>query len=202
MLTIFHAPHTRSLRVLWLCEEMGIPYRTEPASLQDPSPAFLKANPLRTSPAMMDGGTVLTESIAIMLYIMSTKGPTALALTPGDAGYADYLQFLILGESGLAMNASPIVTAHFQAPEAEKLNWSVRNCMERLITRLESVDAALADGRSYIAGQRFTAADISIGWLLNNAAFIGVGDKVSARTARYVQTLTARPAFQRAFAKT
>ena len=112
MLTVFHAPRSRSTRVLWLCEEMEVPYQTESASPQSPSPAFLEANPLGTLPAVIDGDVRMTESIAIMLYIMGKYGPTKLALQPGDPGYADYLQFLILGEAGLGMNVNPIIVAH------------------------------------------------------------------------------------------
>ena len=68
------------MRVAWLCEEMGVPYKTEPVSIFEPSPAFLAANPLRTVPVIRDGDACVIESVAIMLYIMGKYGPTSLAL--------------------------------------------------------------------------------------------------------------------------
>jgi glutathione S-transferase len=199
MLTVFHAPRTRSMRVLWLCEEMGVPYKTEAGSPQQPSAAFLTANPLAALPALRDGEVYMTESVAIMLYIMGKYGPTDLALKPEEPGYAPYLQFLIFGETGIGMNANPVIVARFIAPETEKMNWSVRNCMERVAKRLDYADAQLGE-QPYIAGSRFTAADISLGYAIGLADFIGVGDKIPPRLAAYRARLAERPAFQRAFA--
>jgi glutathione S-transferase len=194
MLTIFHAPRTRSTRILWLCEEMGVPYRAELADLRNPSPAFVAANPLASLPAMQDGDVTMTESIAIMLYVMETYGPTPLALKPGERGHADYLQYLIFGEAGLGMNGNPIIAAKFMAPEGEKESWSVRNSLERFIKRI--VEQRLTQ-RAYMAGDRFTAADISVGYALGLSDFVGAG-ALPPRCARYVETLKARPAYQRA----
>ena len=55
MIKVFHSPRSRSLRVIWMLEEMGLPYEVEPGSLMAPSEAFLKASPARTLPAMVDG---------------------------------------------------------------------------------------------------------------------------------------------------
>ena len=199
MLTIFHAPRTRSARILWLCEEMGVPYQLEAADLRNPSPAFVATNPLNSLPALRDGDAVMTESIAIMLYVMERYGPTPLVLKAGEPGHADYLQYLIFGEAGLGMNGNPVIAARFMAPEGEKENWSTRNCLDRFTRRIEIVEQKLAD-RPYIAGGRFTAADISVGYALGLADFVGAGT-LPPRCARYLETLQARPAFQRAAAR-
>jgi glutathione S-transferase len=191
---------TRSTRILWLCEEMGVPYKTVPVSFRDPDPDFLAVNPLRSLPAMTDGDARMTESIAIMIYVMDKYGPTPLAVPPGDPAHADYLQFLIFGEAGLAMNGNPIIAARFFAPDADKSNWSTRNCAERFLARMNYVEDTLAT-RPYIAGERFTAADISVGYALGIAEFLGVGDKIPPRVKRYVDGLRERPAFQRAAAR-
>jgi glutathione S-transferase len=199
MMTIFHVPRSRSARILWLCEEMGVRYQVAPVSFLEPSAAFLKANPLRTVPTMVDGDTCISESIAIMLYIMSKYGPTNLAVRSDESAYATYLQFLIFGEAGLAMNASPIVVARLLAPETDKMNWSVRFCAERVVQRMHYAEQQLGD-RPYIAGDRFTAADISLGHSLRLAEFAGVGDKVPPGVTAYCKRLAERPAFQRAMA--
>jgi glutathione S-transferase/3-isopropylmalate dehydratase len=177
---------------------MGAPYRVELADLRNPSPAFAAANPLGSLPAMQDGDVTMTESIAIMLYVMETYGPTSLALKPGEPGHADYLQYLIFGEAGLGMNGNPVIAAKFLAPEGDKQNWSVRNCLERFTKRIGVVEQRLAD-RPYMAGDQFTAADISVGYALGLSDFVGAG-ALPPRCARYVETLQARPAYQRAAA--
>ena len=78
MLKVYHSQGARSLRVLWLCEEMGLPYETAEASFFKPSAEFKAANPLRTVPALQDGDVRMIESVAMMMYIMSKYGPTDL----------------------------------------------------------------------------------------------------------------------------
>ena len=176
----------------------GRAYRLEPASIREPSRAFLEANPLCTVPTAIDGTACLTESIAIMQYIMGRYGPTELALGPDEPGYADYLQFLVFGEAALAMNVNPIIGVRFFAPETEKDNWSVRDCAERYVKRMLYVEQRLGD-REFIAG-RFSAADISLGFALGMAEFAGVGEHVPQRIADYRRRLTERAAYQRAAA--
>ena len=106
MLKIFHAQGARSLRVLWLCEEMGVPYETAEASFFKPSDEFKAVNPLRTVPAMTDGDVRMIESVAMMIYIMAKHGPTDLDVKPDEPGYADYLQYLMFGEAGIAADRS------------------------------------------------------------------------------------------------
>ena len=71
MLKIYHSQGARSLRVLWLCEEMGVPYETAEASFMKPSEEFKALNPLRTVPVMQDGDVTMIESVAMMIYIMA-----------------------------------------------------------------------------------------------------------------------------------
>jgi glutathione S-transferase len=85
MLKIYHSQGARSLRVLWLCEEMGVPYETAEASFFKPSDEFKTINPLRTEPAMTDGNVTMIESVAMMIYIMAKHGPTELEVKPDEA---------------------------------------------------------------------------------------------------------------------
>ena len=70
MLTIFHVPRTRSQRVVWLAEEMGVPYELKLEQFGQPSPEFLAANPSGAFPAIRDGDVSMGESTAIMQYVM------------------------------------------------------------------------------------------------------------------------------------
>jgi len=199
MLKIFHAPRARSMRVLWLCEEMGVPYETAPASFFNPSEEFSAANPLRTIPALVDGEVVMIESIAIMLYIMGKHGPTDLALQPDDPNYAAYLQYLLFGEAGMAAMANAMIATRYAAPDDSKQNWTNDYLSKTLYKRFKLIGERLAQ-TPYIAGERFTAADISVGYVIGMADFVGLGDRVPKAALDYRARLSERPAFQRAAA--
>ncbi|HEX6859441.1 MAG TPA: glutathione S-transferase family protein [Caulobacteraceae bacterium] len=199
MIKVFHAPRSRSMRVVWMCEEMELPYQVEPASLMAPSEAFLKANPTRTLPVVIDGDVVLTESVAILQYLGAKYGPTPLVPQPQDKGYADYLQFLVYGEASLAAGLTPLVRARFMAPDDQKENWTLKNNAEVFVRQLKLVDQQLAKG-DYLAGDHFTAADISVGYALAFGNFLGLDGGYSDAIKAYQDRITSRPAFQRASA--
>lgn len=199
MLKIFHSQGARSLRVLWLCEEMGVPYETAEASFFKPSDEFKAVNPLRTVPAMTDGDVRMIESLAMMIYIMNKYGPTDLEVKPNEPGYADYLQYLMFGEAGVAAYGNPLVATRFLAPDDQKQNWTVGYLKNAIIKRLELVGERLG-GKPYVAADRFTAADISIAYIATGARFVGIEDEMPPLVKAYVENLQQRPAFQRAAA--
>ena len=103
MITIYG--EGRGFRVVWLLEEMGLPYRLRPVDLlagAENDPEFLAINPAGFIPALVDGDATMVESIAIMEYLMARHGPTPLAPDPHDPAFPAYQQFLHLGEAGLA----------------------------------------------------------------------------------------------------
>jgi glutathione S-transferase len=195
MLTIFHAPRTRSLRIVWLCEEMGVPYKIAAVDLRAPSPEYLSVNPFGAVPALKDGDLVMVESIAMMMYIMGKYGPTDIDLKPTDPAYGRYLQFLLFGESGMAMYCNPLVATKYRAPEDKRQSWTADYLRSTFATRLEFTERELGDS-PYIAGERFTAADISVGYTVGIAGF-AADIKLTPRLAAYHERLTARPAYQR-----
>lgn len=199
MLKIYHSQGARSLRVLWLCEEMGVPYETAEASFFKPSEEFKAVNPLRTVPALVDGDVRMIESVAMMIYIIAKYGPTDLEVKPDEAGYADYLQFLLFGEAGIAAYGNPLVATRFMAPDDQKQNWTVDYLTGAIVKRLEFVCERLGD-KQYVAANRFTAADISVAYIVSAAKFAGIEEKVPARMRAYYDNLAQRPAFQRAAA--
>ena len=199
MLKVYHSQGARSLRVLWLCEEMGVPYETAEASFFKPSDEFKAINPLRTVPAMQDGDVRMIESVAMMIYIMSKYGPTDLEVKPNEPGYASYLQFLLFGEAGVAAYGNPLVATRFMAPDDQKQNWTAGYLKTAILKRLEFVGQCLA-GKPYIAADRFTAADISVSYIVTGAKFAGIEADIPAPVRAYVDNLWQRPAFQRAAA--
>src|SRR5271167_3512711 len=196
MLKIFHAPRTRSLRIVWLCEEMGLPYEIAAVKFGDPSPELVAVNPLKSLPAIQDGVVAMIESIAIMFYIMAKHGPTELELKPSDTGYARYLQFLLFGEAGMAMYGNPLVATKFLAPEDKRINWTSDYLKSTFTNRLRFVDNQLGGAR-YLVSDRFTAADISVGYTIGMAGF-AADIELSPTLQAYHERLKARPAYQRA----
>ncbi len=199
MLTIFHVPRTRSQRVVWLAEEMGVPYELKPEQFGQPSAEFLAANPSGAFPAIRDGGVSMGESTAIMQYLMGAYGPTPLALKKGDRRYADYLQFLTFGEASMAAFLNPALMTQFMAPDDQKQNFTVEACKNLFRGRLKSLEAQLEKG-DYLAGD-FTAADISVGYALGLGEMMGIAADYSPKVQAYYARLQARPAYQRAAAK-
>jgi glutathione S-transferase len=189
----------RGFRVVWLLEEMGLAYRLRPVDLLagvEKDAEFLAINPAGFIPAIRDGDVVMVESIAIMEYLMARYGPTSLAPTPHDPTFPAYQQFLHLGEAGLAASIYFVVGARNFAPEAERDNWSAAQAQDVFDSRLGLVTRQLARS-SYLAGEIFTAADISVTYALQLAQR-GGGVVLAGAEQAYVARTSARPAYQRA----
>src|SRR5689334_11409425 len=116
----------RGLRVLWVCEEMGLPYQVE--NFGFPPPASYKAlNPLGSVPFLEDdGGVAINESVAMMLYVAERYGPTPLLPAKNDPALARVLQMTVFGETTLGAQMNTLMAAHFMAQGDDKTNWSVR----------------------------------------------------------------------------
>ena len=197
MITVFG--EGRGFRVVWLLEEMGLAYRLRPVDLLagvENDAEFLAINPAGFIPAIQDDDVTMVESIAIMEYLMGRYGPTTLAPGPHDAAFPAYQQFLHLGEAGLAGSIYFVVGARYFAPEAERENWSARQALEQFESRLTLVTRQL--GRSaYLAGDMFTAADISVGYGLELARKHG-GVSLGAAEQAYMARLSEREGYKRA----
>ena len=189
----------RGVRVVWLLEEMQIPYRLRPVDLLqdlDQDPEFLRINPAGFIPALQDGDVIMVESIAIMEYLMARYGPTPLAPDPHSPAFADYLQFLHLGEAGLATSMYFVSGARNIAPEAERHNWSAGQALATFESRLTLVTRQLLRA-PYLAGEAFTAADISVTYALQMARR-NVGFSLGETEMAYLERITRRDGYQRA----
>lgn len=191
----------RGYRVVWLLEEMGLPYTLRDVDLLkgvENDPEFLAINPGGFIPALQDGDVVMVESIAIMEYLMARYGPTPLAPRPEDPTFPAYQQFLHLGEAGLAASIYFVNGARNIAPEAERNNWSARQAMGVFVTRLRLVTRQLAQA-PYMTGDQFTAADISVAYALQLARRT-VGFELGAAELAYVSRCMDRDGYKRAMA--
>jgi len=198
MITIWGGQTSRSIRVVWVLEEMGLPYRVRQVDMlaAEQDPAFLAVNPADYIPAMEDGDVVMVESIAIMEYLMARYGPTPLAPAPHDPAFPAYQQFLHLGEAGLATLMMPVVVNRFIAPESERDNWGASWCLRSFHKRLKLVRERLASA-PYLAGEAFTAADISVTYALN-LGLRHCGLTLDDAEQAYLARTTSRDAYKRA----
>ncbi|WP_315807370.1 MULTISPECIES: glutathione S-transferase family protein [unclassified Bradyrhizobium] len=196
MITVFG--EGRGFRVVWLLEEMRLAYRLRPVDLAgvENDAEFLAVNPAGFIPAIQDGDVTMVESIAIMEYLMARHGPTSLAPDPHDPTFPTYQQFLHLGEAGLAMGAYFVGGARNFAPEAERNNWSAGQALEMFESRLRLVRRQLARS-PYLAGEAFTAADISVTYALELARRFG-GIALGEAEQAYMARTSARDAYERA----
>ena len=197
MITVFG--EGRGFRVVWLLEEMGLAYRLRPVDLLagvEKDPEFLAINPGGFIPAIRDGDVTMVESIAIMEYLMARHGPTPLAPEPRDPAFSIYQQFLHLGEAGLGVPINYVSSARNFAPRADRQNWTARDAMETFESRLRLVTRQLARS-PYLAGEAFTAADISVTYALQLARRAG-GVALGAVEQAYVARTSAREAYKRA----
>ena len=197
MITVFG--EGRGFRVVWLLEEMGLAYRLRPVDVLagvENDPEFLAVNPAGFIPAIQDGDVTMVESIAIMEYLMARYGPTPLAPDPHDPAFPAYQQFLHLGEAGLAASIYFVVGARNIAPEAERQNWSAGQAQGVFDSRLGLVTRQLARS-PYLAGETFTAADISVTYALGLAKRAG-GVTLGQPELAYLARVRGRDAYKRA----
>lgn len=189
MLTIHHLRQSVSDRVLWLCEELGVPYELisydrEPSMAAPPEYKALSA--FGTAPLIQDGDLTLGESGAIVEYICMKHGGGRLVPKPDDADYADYL-FWFHFANGSMVPAFMIehITGSAGIPAGPSPTRS-----ERVIAMVE---ARLGEA-PYFAGGNFTAADVMM-VLPRFAERIDLSDLPNLRA--YLERVTARPAWQR-----
>ncbi|PZR33884.1 glutathione S-transferase family protein [Caulobacter segnis] len=197
MITVFG--EGRGFRVVWLLEEMGLAYRLRDVDMLagvENDPEFLAINPAGFIPAIRDGEVVMVESIAIMEYLLGRYGPSALAPAPQDPAFPAYQQFLHLGEAGLAASVFFLTGAKHFAPESDRDNWTVRQAMHVFTSRLGLVTRRLAQA-PYMAGEDFTAADISVGYALEMARR-NIDFALGEVETDYVKRLRQRDGYRRA----
>src|SRR4249920_2392419 len=197
MITVFG--EGRGFRVVWLLEEMELAYQLRPVDLLagvEEDAEFLAINPAGFIPAIQDGDVTMVESIAIMEYLMARYGPTPLAPDPHDPTFPAYQQFLHLGEAGLAASIYFVVVSRSLAPEAERQNWGASKALEVFESRLGLVTRQLARS-PYLAGQTFTAADISVTYALELARRSG-GVILDEVERAYLARTRGREAYKRA----
>ena len=198
---LHHGPGTRSVRVLWVLEELGVGYDLHPVLFpaRVRQPEFLQVNPLGSLPAFAHGEAFMTESMAICEYLAAVHGPTPLAVTPEEPGFADYRQFCWYGEASLTQPLGTILRYSRLEPAERRLPQAVDDARLVFARRLEPVSRRLAEN-DYLAAGRFTLADVSVAYALGFADFLGEAGSFPPGVIDYRARLAARPAYRRAYA--
>ncbi len=196
MLKIFHFPGTRAFRVIWVCEELGIPYEIQPVDFSASyraSPEWRAINPVGKVPAMIDGDMKMFESCAMMQYVLDRYGNGRLQPAVSDAEYPQYLQWCWFAESTFHRPLGEIVNHRREfKPELADVVAEMKGRATLCVSALED---ALSD-RDYLLGNAFSAADISVCYVIRAYRRM-VTEDLPTNVQSYFDRLTVRPAFMR-----
>jgi len=197
MIELWHCPDARSFRPLWALEELGLAYELHllPFPPRVREPAYLEINPLGTIPALKDGETFMSESSAIVQYLVTRYGPSELAVAVDDPAYGAWLNWLHFGEATLTFPQTLVL--RYRQFEPGKAEVVADDYAKWFLSRLRHVDRALQNGDWLCAG-RFTAADISVGYALLLARQLKLDGKFSPALQAYCARLADRPGFKAA----
>ncbi|WP_290888838.1 glutathione S-transferase [Arenimonas sp.] len=215
MVTVHHLENSRSQRVLWLLEELGVPYEVkryarDPKTMLAPD-ALKKVHPLGKSPVITDGGVVVAESGAIIEYLADTHGKGRLLPPPGDPARRACTYWLHYAEGSLMppllmtlvfskVRSSPM--PFFAKPIARGIADKVMSSFvsPQLKLHFDYLEQALASSE-WFAGPDFSVADIQLSFPIEAAAARGALGASRPKLAAFLAKIHARPAYQRALAK-
>jgi glutathione S-transferase len=203
MLTVHHLGISQSERIVWLCEELGIPYelrRYERDATTRLAPAAYKSlHSLGTAPIITDGDLTLPEAGAIIEYIIGKYGNGRLAVGPAAPNFADYL-FWFHFANGSMMPSQMAVMLNAAMPGAAE-NPRARFMKERSERAWGLVEERLGKV-PYLAGPEFTAADIIMLFPLTTMRAFAQRDLAPYPNIRaYLKRIGERPAYRRAMEK-
>lgn len=199
MIELYHCVDTRSFRALWALEEMGLPYSLH--HLQFPPRVhhadYLEINPLGTVPLLIDGDVHMTESAAITQYLATRYGPSSLAVAVDEPDYGLWLDWLHRAEATLTFPQTIVLRYTQLEPEERRLEQAAGDYTRWFLSRLRHLTRALTD-RRWLCANRFTMADLCVGFALLSARDLNLAHKFSPQINAYWDRLEARPAFRAA----
>ena len=211
MITVHHLENSRSLRILWMLEELELAYEIKPykrlPTMQAP-PELKAVHPLGKSPAITDGGVTMAESGAIIEYLVQKYGNGRFVPPLGSAEWRRYTYFMHYAEGSLMpvlllkLLFSRIIPSRVPAllrPVGRLIcDGADRNLISpQLATNFAFLESELAD-RDWFAGSAFSAADVQMSYPLEAAATrAGLGDRFP-KLHGFLDRIHARPAYKRA----
>ena len=214
MLTLHHLEDSQSIRILWLLEELGLDYELksyarEPGTGRAPE-AYRAISPLKTAPAITDGPVALAESNAIIEYILDRAPEQTLRPAAGDPDRTTYLFWFHAAQGSYQ---SAMTGRHINALSAERSEAAHRRFITTVMSlidngfyapRIGALMETMEDHLSksaFLAGARFTAADIAFGYTLQKAVLRGDLPETFDHTRSYIKRIEDRPAWKAALRK-
>ena len=212
MLVVHHLNNSRSQRVLWLLEELGVPYeikryQRDKKTMLAP-PELKHVHPLGKSPVITDGDLTIAESGAITEYLIERYGDGRLAPAAGTPAYLRYRYWLHYAEGSLMsplllklvfdkIESSPM--PFFIKLIAKAISGKAKSSfiLPQITTHLDYLEAELGKS-AWFVGDELTAADVQMSFPIEAAAARGGLDTSRPRLFNYLQRIHARPAYQRA----
>ncbi|WP_133406323.1 glutathione S-transferase family protein [Parashewanella tropica] len=198
MITVHHLNESRSSRVIWLLEELNMPYelvkhQRDPQTRLAPE-SLKKVHPLAKAPVIIDGDITLCESGAIMEYILNKDVEDRLRPATGFCEYYRYLEWLHFAEGSLSL---PVISTLFMQMETRDGNQPMDGYIAKEVGLDFSYIEDTLKASPYFAGNEFTAADIMMTFVLSVAKKIGLlSDK--SHTLAYLERVQSRPAYIKA----
>jgi glutathione S-transferase len=195
---LWHCSGARSLRPLWALEEMALEYEVEilPFPPRIFERDYLKVNSLGTVPYFVDGETEMTESTGICQYLVDRYQRYDFGLQPSHSEYGAYLNWLHHSDATLTFPQTIAMRYYFLEPTPEK-QAVADDYSKWYISRLRRLDSHL-ESHEYLVDNRFTIADIAIGYALYLGRALKLDERYKPQTAAYLQRLMDRPGFKRA----
>ena len=214
MIVVHHLDHSRSQRVLWLLEELGLDYEIrlyarDPKTMMAP-PSLLAVHPLGKSPVITDGDKTLAESGAILEYLVETYGAGHFAPSAGSPDHLRYRYFMHYAEGSLMTpllmklifrrlpGGAPLVVRPVAGAIADKVQTDYID--PQIARHLDFLEGELSQ-RPWFAGDGFSVADIQMSFPLEAAASRGGLDASRPKLMDFIERIRARPAYGRALAK-
>jgi glutathione S-transferase len=200
VIVLHHLNNSRSQRILWLLEELHLPYRIElyqrDAKTNLAPPELRAIHPLGKSPVIQDGELVLAESGAIVEYLAERHGNGQLVPPRGSPEHIHYLHWLHFAEGTIMLH----LVGRLYLTRVGDTAKPVQNRVEAMIQdELALVEAELRRS-PHLAGEHFSAADVQMLFPLEVALFAGLVAERLTALREYVARMQARPAYQRALA--
>ena len=203
MLTVHHLGKSQSERIVWLCEELEIPYElkryTRDAVTMLAPPEYKALHPIGAAPVITDGDLVLAESGAIVDYIMAKYGKGRLTPSASDPGFAPFLYWFHFANGTLqAAMGRLMILNRLKLPDGNPVLAAMKTRVDRAF---DLVDARAREAE-YLAGNAFTTADIMMGFSLTTMRYFQPYDIARCpNVVKYLARIGARPAYRRAMEK-
>ena len=212
MLTVHHLNNSRSQRVLWLLEELGVPYEIkryerDPNTMLAP-PELRAVHPLGKSPVITDDGQTLAESGAIIEYLIDKYGQGRFAPAAGTPERLRYTYWMHYAEGSampplllklIALRIASAPMPFFAKPIARKIAWTLQSSFidPQLKLHLGFINKELS-ATGWFVGNDFTAADVQMSFPLEAATARGGMEGQIPAVVDFLKRIHARPAYQRA----